>query len=95
LVGGADLVASAVVQAAIGISSDRQLRGLIGPHPHGMVPASARAVAVHRRSRTLVESISIVQQRLVCWLELGGLRRGDGPQLALQSSPGLGGLDFA
>ena len=46
LISDAELVALAVAQAAIGISSDRQFLGLIGRRAAGLVSASARPVAV-------------------------------------------------
>jgi hypothetical protein len=42
----------------------------------------------NRRLRGLVELISIVQQRLARWLDLGGARLADGTQLAVASYPG-------
>src|SRR5205823_4255050 len=44
----------------------------------------------NRRLRGLVELISIVQQQLARWLDLGGVRLADGTQLAVASYPGCG-----
>ncbi len=41
MVSDAELVALAVAQAAIGISSDRQFLGLVGRRAAGLVPAPA------------------------------------------------------
>src|SRR4051812_8209099 len=46
LISDAELVALAVAQAAIGISSDRQFLGLNRPRAAALVPAPTRAVAV-------------------------------------------------
>src|SRR5437870_4255243 len=64
LVTDAELVALAVAQAAIGISSDRQFLGLIGRVLPGWFPHLPEQSQYNRRLRGLVELISIVQQRL-------------------------------
>ena len=81
----AELVALAVAQASIGISSDRQFLGLIGRvwFPH--LPDQSQ---YNRRLRGLVELISHVQQRLARWLDTGGVRLSDGTLLAVASYPG-------
>ena len=84
----AELVALAVAQAAIGISSDRQFLGLVGRVLPGWFPHVPEQSQYNRRLRALVELISIVQQRLARWLDAGGVRLADGSQLAVASYPG-------
>ena len=74
LVSDAELVALAVAQAAIGISSDRQFLGLIGRVLPGWFPHLPDQSQYNRRLRSLVGLISIVQQRLARWLDAGGVR---------------------
>jgi hypothetical protein len=88
LVSDAELVALAVAQAAIGISSDRQFLGLVGRALPGWFPHLPDQSQYNRRLRGLVELISFVQQRLARWLDLGGVRLADGTQLAVASYPG-------
>src|SRR5438876_6787585 len=88
LVSDAELVALAVAQAAVGISSDRQFLGLIGRVLPGWFPHLPEQSQYNRRLRALVELISIVQQRLARWLDAGGVRLADGSQLAVASYPG-------
>jgi IS5 family transposase len=88
LTSDAELVALAVAQAAIGISSDRQFLGLIGRVLPGWFPHLPVQSQYNRRLRGLVEVLSIVQQRLARWLDIGGVRLADGSQLALASYPG-------
>ncbi len=75
-------------QAAIGISSDRQFLGLIGRVLPGWFPHLPDQSQYNRRLRGLVELISIVQQQLARWLDLGGVRLADGSQLAVANYPG-------
>src|SRR6266513_3938773 len=88
LITDAELVALAVAQAAIGISSDRQFLGLIGRVLPGWFPHLPDQSQYNRRLRALVELISIVQQRLARWPDAGGVRLTDGTQLAVASYPG-------
>jgi hypothetical protein len=88
LVSDAELVALAVAQAAIGISSDRQFLGLIGRVLPGWFPHLPDQSQYNRRLRGLVELISIVQQRLARWVDVGGVRLADGSQLAVANYPG-------
>src|SRR4051794_14226985 len=88
LVSDAELVALGVAQAAIGISSDRQFLGLIERVLPGWFPHLPDQSQYNRRLRGLVELISIVQQQLARWLDLGGVRLADGTQLAVASYPG-------
>ncbi len=87
-VSDAELVALAVAQAAIGISSDRQFLGLIGRVLPGWFPHLPDQSQYNRRLRALVELISHVQQQLARWLDAGGVRLADGSQLAVASYPG-------
>src|SRR5881275_2385439 len=88
LTSDAELVALAVAQAAIGISSDRQFLGLVGRVLPGWFPHLPDQSQYNRRLRALVELISIVQQQLARWLDAGGARLADGTQLAVASYPG-------
>jgi hypothetical protein len=88
LVSDAELVALAVAQAAIGISSDRQFLGLIGRLLPGWFPHLPDQSQYNRRLRALVELISLVQQRLVCWLDGGGVRLSDGTLIGVANYPG-------
>ena len=88
LVSDAELVALAVAQAAIGISSDRQFLGLIGRVLPGWFPHLPEQSQYNRRLRGLVGLLSIVQQRLAHWLDVGGVRLADGSQLAVAGYPG-------
>jgi Transposase DDE domain len=88
LVSDAELVALAVAQAAIGISSDRQFLGLIGRVLPGWFPHLPDQSQYNRRLRSLVELISIVQQRLARFIDIGGARLADGTQLPVASYPG-------
>jgi IS5 family transposase len=88
LVSDAELVALAVAQAAIGISSDRQFLGLVGRVLPGWFPHLPEQSQYNRRLRSLVELISIVQQHLARLVDVGGVRLADGTQLAVASYPG-------
>jgi IS5 family transposase len=84
----AELVALAVAQAAIGISSDRQFLGLIDRVLPGWFPHLPHQSQYNRRLRGLVELISIVQQQLARLLDSGGVRLADGSQLAVANYAG-------
>ena len=88
LTSDAELVALAVCQAAVGISSDRQFLGLVERILPGWVPHLPDQSQYNRRLRALVELISIVQQQLARWLDCGGVRLADGSQLAVAAYPG-------
>jgi IS5 family transposase len=88
LVSDAELVALAVAQAAVGISSDRQFLGLIGRVLPGWFPHLPDQSQYNRRLRGLVGVISIVQQQLARWLDTGDVRLADGSQLAVANYPG-------
>jgi hypothetical protein len=83
----AELVALAVAQAAIGISSDRQFLGLIGRVLPGSFPHLPDQSQSNRRPRQLVGLISLVQ-RLARWLDRGAVRLGDGTLIAVANYPG-------
>src|SRR3954453_6895529 len=88
LITDAELVALAVAQAAIGISSDRQFLGLIARVLPGWFPYLPDQSQYKRRLRALVELISIVQQRLARWLDSGGVRLSDGSLIGVANYPG-------
>jgi len=88
LTSDAELVALAVAQAAIGISSDRQFLGLIGRVLPGWFPHLPEQSQYNRRLRGLVELISIVQQRLARWLDSGDVRLSDGTLIGVANYPG-------
>lgn len=87
-VSDAEVVALAVCQAAMGVSSDRQFLGLVARVLPGWFPHLPDQSQYNRRLRALVELISIVQQQLARWLDAGGVRLTDGTQLAVASYPG-------
>src|SRR5215217_2940565 len=78
LISDSELVALAVCQAAIGISSDRQFLGLVERLLPGWFPHLPDQSQYNRRLRALVELISIVQQQLARCLDVGGARLADG-----------------
>jgi hypothetical protein len=86
-VSDAELVALAVCQAAIGISSDRQFLGLVGRILPGWFPRLPDQSQYNRRLRALVELISVVQQRLARWLDSGGVRLADGTLISVANYP--------
>lgn len=88
LTSDSELVALAVCQAAIGISSDRQFLGLVGRLLPGWFPHLPDQSQYNRRLRALVELISAVQQQLACWLDRGGVRLADGSQIAVANYAG-------
>ena len=83
-----ELVALAVCQASVGISSDRQFLGLVERVLPGWFPHLPDQSQYNRRLRALVELISLVQQQLARWLDAGGVRLADGTQLAVASYAG-------
>jgi len=88
LITDAELVALAVAQAAIGISSDRQFLGLIGRVLPGWFPHLPDQSQYNRRLRQLVGLLSIVQQQLARWLDTGGVRLSDGTLIGVANYPG-------
>jgi hypothetical protein len=87
-VSDAELVALAVCQAAMGISSDRQFLGLVAKVLPGCFPHLPSQSQYNRRLRALVELIAAVQQRLASFVDAGGIRLCDGTLLACASYPG-------
>src|SRR5918994_3351074 len=71
LITDAELVALAVAQAAIGISSDRQFLGLIGRALPGWFPHLPDQSQYNRRLRQLVELLAAAQQRLPAGVDTG------------------------
>ena len=88
LTSDAEVVALAVAQAAIGISSDRQFLGLVGRVLPGWFPHLPDQSQYNRRLRALVGLLSIVQQRLARWLDRGGVRLSDGTLIGVANYPG-------
>jgi Transposase DDE domain len=84
----AELVALAVCQAAMGISSDRQFLGLVGRILPGWFAHVPEQSQYNRRLRGLVGLISAVQLRLAHWLDVGDVRLCDGTLLACAGYPG-------
>jgi hypothetical protein len=96
LVSDAELVALAVGQAAMGISSDRQFLGLVAYRLPGWFPHLPDQSQYNRRLRALVELIAHVQQRLARWLDAGGVRLSDGTLIGVANYPGCAARsDFA
>jgi hypothetical protein len=87
-VSDSELVALAVCQAAVGVSSDRQFLGLVGRLLPGWFPHLPDQSQYNRRLRGLIELISVVQQRLARFLDAGGARLADGTQLPVANYPG-------
>jgi len=84
----AELVALAVGQAAMGLSSDRQFLGIVGKVLPGWFPHLPDQSQYNRRLRALVELMSHVQERLARLLDVGGLRLADGTALAVAGYAG-------
>src|SRR3954468_17977638 len=63
-IGDAELVALAVGQAAMGISSDRQFLGLVDYRLPGWFPHLPSQSQYNRRLRSLTRLLTAVQQRL-------------------------------
>lgn len=70
-VADAELVALAVCQAAMGISSDRQFLGLVAKVLPGWFPRLPSQSQYNRRLRALVDLIAAVQQRLARFIDAG------------------------
>ena len=84
----AELVALAVGQASMGISSDRQFLGLVSHRLPGWFPHLPDQSQYNRRLRGLVELMSHVQERLARLLEVGRIRLADGTTLAVAGYAG-------
>ena len=84
----AELVALAVCQAAMGISSDRQFLGLIGWRLPGWFPFLPSQSQYNRRLRSLTGLLTAVQQRLAKLLDAGGARLADGTLIGVANYAG-------
>ena len=84
----AELVALAVCQAAMGISSDRQFLGLVGYRLPGWFPHLPSQSQYNRRLRSLTGLFTVVQQRLARLLDSGGPRIADGTLIGVANYPG-------
>jgi hypothetical protein len=87
-VADAELVALAVCQAAMGISSDRQFLGLVGYRLPGWFPRLPSQSQYNRRLRGLTGLLTVVQQRLALLLDAGGARIADGTLIGVANYPG-------
>lgn len=84
----AELVALAVCQAAMGISSDRQFLGLVGYRLPGWFPYLPSQSQYNRRLRGLTGLLTVVQQRLARLLDAGGARIADGTLIGVANYAG-------
>ena len=84
----AELVALAVCQAAMGISSDRQFLGLVGYRLPGWFPYLPSQSQYNRRLRGLTGLLTLVQQRLARLLDAGGARLADGTLIGVANYAG-------
>jgi hypothetical protein len=84
----AELVALAVAQAAMGISSEPQFLGLVGRVLPGWFPHLPEQSQYNRRLRALVWLLSAVQQRIAAILDAGGGRLADGTLIGVANYPG-------
>jgi hypothetical protein len=84
----AELVALAVAQAAIGISSDRQFLGLIGYRLPGWFSHLPSQSQYNRRLRGLTGLLTVVQQQLARLLDAGGPRLADGTLIGVANYAG-------
>jgi Transposase DDE domain len=84
----AELVALAVCQAAMGISSDRQFLGLVGYRLPGWFPSLPSQSQYNRRLRGLTGLLTAVQQRLARLLDAGGARLADGTLIGVANYAG-------
>jgi IS5 family transposase len=84
----AELVALAVCQAAMGISSDRQFLGLVGYRLPGWFPYLPSQPQYNRRLRGLTGLLTVVQQRLARVLDAGGARLADGTLIGVANYAG-------
>ncbi|MFI5054096.1 MAG: IS982 family transposase [Acidimicrobiia bacterium] len=84
----AELVALAVCQASMGISSDRQFLGLVGWRLPGWFPYLPSQSQYNRRLRALMGLLTVVQQRLARLLDAGGVRLADGTLVGVANYAG-------
>jgi hypothetical protein len=87
-IGDAELVALAVGQAAMGLSSDRQFLGLVGYRLPGWFPHLPSQSQYNRRLRALTGLLTVVQQRLARLLDSGGPRIADGTLIGVANYAG-------
>jgi len=87
-VSDAELVALAVCQAAMGISSDRQFLGLVGWRLPGWFRSVPSQSQYNRRLRGLTGLLTVVQQRLARLLDVGGVRLADGTLIGVANYAG-------
>jgi len=87
-VNDAELIALAVCQAAMGISSDRQFLGLVGYRLPGWFPHLPSQSQYNRRLRGLTGLLTVVQQRLARLLDVGGVRLADGTLIGVANYAG-------
>ncbi|MDQ2909460.1 MAG: transposase [Actinomycetota bacterium] len=83
-----ELVALAVCQAAMGISSDRQFLGLVEYRLPGWFPHLPEQSQYNRRLRSLTGLLTVVQQRLARLLDAGGARLADGTLIGVANYAG-------
>ncbi len=88
LVSDAELVALAVCQSAMGISSDRQFLGLVSHRLPGWFPHLPSQSQYNRRLRGLTGLLTVVQQRLARLLDSGGPRLADGTLIGVANYAG-------
>ena len=84
----AELVALAVCQAVMGISSDRQFLGLVAYRLPGWFPYLPAQSQYNRRLRGLTGLLTVVQQRLARLLDAGGARLADGTLIGVANYAG-------
>jgi hypothetical protein len=87
-VSDAELVALAVAQAAMGISSDRQFLGLVPYRLPGWFPRLPDQSQYNRRLRALTPTLVWVQQRLSALCATGSLRLADGTLIGVANYAG-------
>ena len=87
-VSDAELVALAVCQAAMGISSDRQFLGLVAFRLPGWFPYVPSQSQYNRRLRALTGLLTAVQQQLARLLDVGGPRLADGTLIGVANYAG-------
>lgn len=87
-VSDAELVALAVAQAAMGISSDRQFLGLVPHRLPGWFPHLPDQSQYNRRLRALTPALVWVQQRLSALCATGSLRLADGTLVGVANYAG-------
>ena len=87
-VSDAELIALAVAQAVMGMSSDRQFLGHVRFRLPGWFPRLPEQSQYNRRLRALTPQLVWVQQRLAELLAAGPLRLADGTLIGVANYPG-------